>query len=136
MLLPTELEQYGVDGTEGMLKAVIQQQRRRALDNQLEIAGIIPNKYRDTKLHNLFLEELLKHDEINKYLLPPTKLRTIYGQLVVRNAKPNCVFKLQKSEIARKESERSCEIIYDRVFNGSTVSVQKLVEDSLSGCEI
>ncbi len=136
VLLPTELEQYGIDGTEGMLKAILQQKMRRPLENQLEICGIIPNKYRDTKVHNGFLLELLKNNDIKKYLLPPTKLRTVYTQLVVRNAQPGCVFQLGKSEIARKESERSCEIIYDRVFNKNFYSVDYLIEELINGCKI
>ena len=40
------------------------------------------------------------------WLLPPIALRTIYTELVVDNAKPNCVFNLPPSNLARKESEK------------------------------
>jgi chromosome partitioning protein len=125
VILPTELEQYGINGTEGMIEAVSQQQRRRPLDKQLKIAGILPNKFRNTTLHKKFLNDLLDIEGIKKFMLPPTGLRTIYGELVVENAKPNCVFKLPKSEVARIESERWCSHVYERVFHDRYTSILK-----------
>lgn len=134
VLLPTELEQYGINGTEGMIEAVSQQQRRRPLDDQLKIAGVLPNKFRNTRLHKKFLNDLLNTDEIKEFVLPPTNLRTVYGELVVEGAKPNCIFDLPESEIARQESERWCSHVYKRVFHDEYTSILGEIEEVINGC--
>ena len=45
-LLPTELEQYGINGTIGMIEAISQEQLRRPKDDTIKIAGILPNQVR------------------------------------------------------------------------------------------
>ncbi|HEY2566762.1 MAG TPA: ParA family protein [Candidatus Aquirickettsiella sp.] len=115
-LLPTELEQYGINGTIGMIEAISQEQLRRSKDDSIQIAGILPNQVRRTAVHNKFLNDLQTIEGSEKWLLPPIALRTIYTELVVENAKPNCVFNLAPSTPARKESERWCSYVYERVF--------------------
>lgn len=115
-LLPTELEQYGINGTIGMIEAISQEQLRRPKDDSIQIAGILPNQVRRTAVHNKFLSDLREIQESGNLLLPPIVQRTIYTELVVNNAKPNCVFNLPKSNRARLESEKWCEIVYERVF--------------------
>lgn len=115
-LLPTELEQYGINGTIGMIEAISQEQLRRSKDDSIQIAGILPNQVRRTAVHNKFLNDLQTIEGSEKWLLPPIAQRTIYTELVVEDAKPNCVFNLVPSHAARKESERWCSYVYDRVF--------------------
>lgn len=116
-LLPTELEQYGINGTIGMIEAISQEQLRRPKDDTIKIAGILPNQVRKTAVHNKFLNDLRAIEKSEKWLLPPIALRTIYTELVVEDAKPNCVFNLPASNPARIESEKWCSYIYDRVFH-------------------
>jgi len=115
-LLPTELEQYGINGTIGMIEAISQEQLRRPKDDSIEIAGVLPNQVRKTAVHNKFLNNLRSIDQSEKWLLPPIALRTIYTELVVEDAKPNCVFNLSPSNPARIESEKWCSYVYERVF--------------------
>ena len=116
-LLPTELEQYGVNGTIGMIQAVSQEQLRRPKDETIKIAGILPNKVRRTAVHTKFLNDLRSIDGVSEWLLPPIALRTVYAELVVEDAKPNCVFNLPPSHPSRLESERWCSYVYERVFH-------------------
>jgi chromosome partitioning protein len=116
-LLPTELEQYGINGTIGMIEAISQEQLRRSKEDSIQIAGILPNQVRRTAIHNKFLNDLRAIEGSEKWLLPPIALRTVYAELVVDNAKPNCVFNLPKSNPARIESEQWCSYIFDRVFH-------------------
>jgi chromosome partitioning protein len=116
-LLPTELEQYGINGTIGMIEAISQEQLRRPKDETIKIAGILPNQVRKTAVHNKFLNDLRSIEKSAEWLLPPIALRTIYTELVVENAKPNCVFNLSPSHPARKESENWCSHVYERVFH-------------------
>lgn len=115
-LLPTELEQYGINGTIGMIEAISQEQLRRPKNDSIKIAGILPNQVRKTAVHTKFLNGLRAIDKAEEWLLPPIALRTIYTELVVENAKPNCVFNLQPTNPARIESERWCSYVYERVF--------------------
>lgn len=115
-LLPTELEQYGINGTIGMIGAISQEQLRRPKNNSIQIAGLLPNQVRRTSVHRKFLNDLRSIDGSEKWLLPSIALRTIYAELVVQDAKPNCVFNLPASNTARKESERWCSYVFERVF--------------------
>ncbi len=116
-LLPTELEQYGINGTIGMIQAISQEQLRRPKKEPIKIAGILPNKVRRTALHAKFLDDIRNIDETNDWLLPPVALRTVYSELIVEDAKPNCVFNLPPSHPCRVESERWCSYLYERVFH-------------------
>ena len=40
------LEQYGINGTIGMIEAISQEQLRRLKDDTIKIAGILPNQVR------------------------------------------------------------------------------------------
>lgn len=115
-LLPVELEQYGMNGTLGMIQAISQELQKRQKNDPIKIAGILPNRVRQTAVHKKFLEEFLSIEE-SVLLLPPISLRTIYAELVVENAKPNCVFNLPPSNPARIETEKWCSFVYDRVFH-------------------
>lgn len=118
-LLPTELEQYGINGTMGMIEAISQEQLRRPKDNSIQIAGILPNKVRKTVIHTKFLKDLYSINGSEKWLLPPIVLRTTYSELVVEDAKPNCVFNLPDSNPAKKESEDWCSYVFERVFENT-----------------
>src|SRR5262249_43550335 len=109
-------EQYGINGTIGMIEAISQEQLRRPKDESIKIAGILPNQVRKTAVHNKFLNDLRSIDKSEEWLLPPIALRTIYTELVVENAKPNCVFNLKPSNHTRIESEKWCYQVYERIF--------------------
>lgn len=127
-LLPTELEQYGVNGTIGMIEAVTQEQLRRPKDDPIKIVGILPNKIRRTGVHSKFLRELCNIFGDEPLMLPPIIQRTIYSELVVKDAKPNCVFNLSSDHVAKIESERWCEIVYNRVFHNKYEKIDVLSE--------
>lgn len=122
-LLPTELEQYGINGTIGMIEAISQEQLRRHKDDSIKIAGVLPNHVRRTAVHTKFLADLRAIEGSETWLLPPVAQRTIYTELVVEDARPNCVFNLPPSNPARIESEKWCSYIYDRVFHDKYESV-------------
>lgn len=124
-LLPTELEQYGINGTIGMIEAVSQEQLRRLKGDPIKIAGILPNQVRKTAVHTKFLNDLRSIENAEKLLLPPISQRTIYTELVVENAKPNCVFNLSKSHPARIESENWCSQLYERVFHDAFHNIKE-----------
>ena len=116
VLLPTEPEQYGINGTIGMIEAVSQERLRREEVDPISIAGILPNKVRQTKVHAKFLEDLRAISNAEDLLLSPVVQRTVYTELVVEDARPNCVFKLPENHPARTESEQWCSEVFQRVF--------------------
>lgn len=132
-LLPTELEQYGINGTMGMIGAISQEQLRRPKDNSIQIAGILPNQVRRTAVHNKFLNDLRSIDGSEKWLLPSIALRTIYAELVVEDARPNCVFNLSPSNPARKESEKWCSYVFERVFENTYKKINYEEEEAIYG---
>jgi chromosome partitioning protein len=127
-LLPTELEQYGINGTIGMIEAILQEQLRRPKNDTVKIAGILPNKVRKTAVHNKFLNDLHAIEGAEEWLLPPIALRTVFSELVVENAKPNCVFNLSPAHPARIESETWCSHLYERVFHNTYTKISKTYE--------
>lgn len=132
-LLPIELEQYGVNGTVGMIQAISQEQLRRPRNESIQIAGILPNQVRRTAVHAKFLNDLRSIEGLDKWLLPPIAQRTIYTELVVENAKPNCVFNLPLTHPAREESEKWCAFVFDRVFENKYQKVDEEEEIVLYG---
>ena len=128
-LLPTELEQYGINGTIGMIEAISQEPLRRPKNESIKIAGVLPNQVRRTAVHTKFLNDLREIEGSDEWLLPPVAQRTIYTELVVEDARPNCVFNLPPSHPARIESERWCSYIYDRVFHDRYDKVSEEYED-------
>ncbi len=129
-LLPTELEQYGINGTIGMIEAISQEQLRRQKNDNIKIAGILPNQVRKTSIHTKFLNDLRSIEGSEIWLLPPVAQRTVYTELVVEDAQPKCVFNLKPSNPARIESEKWCSYVYDRVFQNKYERVSDvLVEE-------
>ena len=124
-LIPTELEQYGINGTIGMIEAISQEQLRRPKNDSIKIAGVLPNQVRKTAVHSKFLKDLQNIEGNETWLLPPVAQRTIYTELVVEDARPNCVFTLPPSNLARKESEKWCSYIYERVFNNNYINMSE-----------
>lgn len=129
-ILPTELEQYGINGTIGMIEAISQEQLRRPRNESIKIAGILPNQVRRTSVHHKFLNDLRAIEGSDDWLLPPVAQRTIYTELVVEDAKPNCVFNLPESHPARIESECWCSYVYQRVFENK---YEKIKEEYVKG---
>ena len=112
-----------------MMEAVTQEQLRRSKDDTIKIAGILPNQVRKTAVHQKFLNDLQAIDGSDEWLLPPVAQRTVYTELVVENAKPNCVFNLPARNPARIESEKWCSYVYERVFLDRYTKTYKDLED-------
>lgn len=124
VLLPAELEQYGINGTIGMIEAISQEQLRRPKGEFIKIAGILPNQVRRTSIHTNFMKALEEIEGSDQWMLPPVALRTIYSELVVNNAQPKCIFHLPESNPARIESESWCDLLFQRVFENEYIDTK------------
>lgn len=132
-LLPTELEQYGVNGTIGMVEAISQEQLRRPKNDSIQIAGILPNQVRKTNVHQKFLNDIRSIKGSERWLLPPIAQRTVYTELVVEDARPNCVFNLPDNNPAKTESKAWCSIVYERVFESNYNQTIEKEEEVMHG---
>ena len=116
ILIPSQMEQFSIDGIYGMLQMVKTENYRRDKDNKLKLIGILPNHVRDTNLHNAFLKQLKSNDGIKDYVLPHhLKKRTIYAELMVDSHEPSFIHDLKTNDPARKEADKFCEYVYNYV---------------------
>ena len=119
-LLPTELEQYGINGTIGMIEAIAQEQLRRPKANTIKIAGILPNQVRKTAVHNKFLNDLRTIEGLGGWLLPPIAQRTVIQNWLLK-MQNQIVFLIYHHPIPRRiESEKWCSYVFERVFQIDT----------------
>lgn len=117
VIIPTQMEQFSIEGIYGMLQLWKQESYKRTADNPIELVGILPNKYRDINLHKEFLAGLKQMSGIGSYVLPfSIKVRAVYSEILVDNAKPKSIFELRANHIAREECEKCYRIIMNKVF--------------------
>lgn len=110
MLIPCQMEQQSVEGLRGMLQMVRHENRNRAVNNPLQLIGILPNKFRANVSLQEGIKEALERDVvINSYLLPVLlSLRVVFSETDHPDAKPRSVFDLPASNKAREEAEAVC----------------------------
>lgn len=118
VVIPTQMEQFSVEGIYGMMQLWKQETYARTKDRPITLVGILPNQVRDINLHEQFYNGLTKMDGIKEFVMPfKIKKRAIYTEILVENANPKSIFELPKDHIARKECEAVCEYIMGRVLN-------------------
>jgi chromosome partitioning protein len=118
LIIPTQMEQFSIEGVYGMLQLWKQESYSRAAGDKIELVGILPNRMRSINLHKSFLESLKSMRGISNYVIPHMiRELAIYKELLVENANPRVLFDLPAENQARKEYETVCKLITDRVFN-------------------
>lgn len=117
VVIPTQMEQFSIEGIYGMLQLWKQESYYRSRENPIELVGILPNQVRDIKLHKQFLEGLRKMKGVADYVMPHViKKRAVYTEILVENARPKSIFDLPITNIARQEYEAACSYIMERVI--------------------
>jgi len=117
IVIPSQMEQYSIDGIYGMMQLWKQETYARGENNPIELVGILPNQFRDTKLHEQFYNELRNTKGLKDFMIThKIKKRTIYTEMLVENANPKSIFELPTDHIARNELENACQYIMKKVF--------------------
>lgn len=117
MVIPSQMEQFSIEGIYGMLQLWKQEAYSRGATNSLELIGILPNQVRDINLHKSFLESLKNMKGVSDYVMPfVIKKRAVYAELLVEGANPKMLFELPANNIARQEYEIVCKHIAERVY--------------------
>jgi len=118
ILIPSQMEEYSIQGIYGMLQLWKQETYSRSQDNPIELIGILPNKVRGVNLHRDFLKGLKNAPGIADFVMPyMLKERTIYAEVDVESANPRTIFDLGDNHLAKQEAIQVCEYIYGRVFD-------------------
>lgn len=118
LIIPTQMEQFSIEGIYGMLQLWKQETYARSEENKIELVGILPNRIKNINLHKSFLKSLKSMKGIGNYIMPYTiRELVIYKEILVENANPKVLFDLPKDNHARKEYEEVCKFITNKVFN-------------------
>ena len=117
IVIPSQMEQYSIDGIYGMMQLWKQETYTRSKDNPIELIGILPNQVRDIRIHEEFLSSLLGTEGLNTFVIPhKIKKRAVYTEMLVEDANPKSIFSLPKSHVARQELESACHYIMEKVL--------------------
>ncbi|NNM60344.1 MAG: ParA family protein [Legionellales bacterium] len=118
IIIPSVMEIQPINGIFGMLQLWMQESLTREVGNQINLIGILPNKFDPrTTLHRDNYDDLQKNESVNKYLLS-TKIhnRIIFAEADSAAANPKSIFDLPIVSQARIEALAACEFIAERVF--------------------
>lgn len=118
LVIPSQMEQFSIEGIYGMLQLWKQESYSRTADNPIELVGILPNQIRDINIHKNFLSDLKQKEFTAKYVMPfKIKKRAVYTEILAENANPKSIFELPKNSAERMEYEQACHYIMEKVLN-------------------
>lgn len=118
ILIPSIMEPQPIEGVYGMLQLWKQEQLQRSPDNPLTLIGILPNMFRNVRLHQDLLIELKESRAISEYVLPLSLgQRTIFSEMDAVGASHSTVFELPDNNKAKLEALAACEHIAKRVLD-------------------
>ncbi|WP_019583776.1 ParA family protein [Thioalkalivibrio sp. ALE16] len=118
MLMPTEMESPSIDGIRGMLTVRTNANLQRPESDQLDLVGILVNKFKkNTRLHSAVYEQLLEDPDLGPLMLPERIDDWVrYKELMWPKARS--VFLRNDYPKEREQIERACGMIIDRMFAG------------------
>lgn len=117
ILIPSIMEPQPIEGVFGMLQLWKQEQLQRSSHNPLNLIGILPNMFRNVRLHQDLLLELQNNTAIAEYVLPwSLGQRTIFSEMDAEGASHSTVFELPDSNKAKIEALLTCEFVANKVL--------------------
>lgn len=117
ILIPSIMEPQPIEGVYGMLQLWKQEQLQREASNPLTLIGILPNMFRQVRLHQDLLMELQNNQAISEYVLPTfLGQRTIFSEMDAEGASHNTVFELPDNNKAKLEALAACELVSKKVL--------------------
>jgi chromosome partitioning protein len=118
IIIPSVMEEQPVQGIYGMLQLWMQESLMREKDRPLKLIGILPNMFKQTRLHKDILNSLQENPAINKYIMP-VKLsqRIVFAEIDAEDASPRSIFDFPDHHVAKQEALEVCDYISERIFN-------------------
>jgi chromosome partitioning protein len=123
IIIPSVMEEQPVQGIYGMLQLWMQESLMRDKNRPLQLIGILPNMFKQTRLHKDILTSLQENSSIGKYVMP-VKLsqRIVFAEIDSENAIPHSIFDFPENHVARQEAIEVCEHIAERIFNKEEIN--------------
>lgn len=118
IVIPAVMEEQPVQGIYGMLQLWMQESLIREKSRPLNLVGILPNMFKQTRLHKDLLNSLQGNPAINRYILP-VKLnqRIVYAEVDAEEANPRSIFDFPNDHIAKKEALEAYQQIAERIYS-------------------
>src|SRR3990167_8464311 len=117
IVIPSVMEEQPVQGIYCMLQLWMQESLARGKVRPLNLVGILPNMFKQTRLHKDILKSLQDNPSIGKYIMP-VKLsqRIVYAEIDSEDANPHSIFDYQDNHVAKDEALEVCNYIAKRIF--------------------
>jgi len=117
IVIPSVMEEQPVQGIYGMLQLWMQESLVRERDRPLTLVGILPNMFKQTRLHRDILKSLQDNPSLGKYVLPVKfSQRIVYAEVDAADSSPRSLFDFQNDHIAKNEAREACSLIAERIF--------------------
>lgn len=118
IIIPSVMEEQPVQGIYGMLQLWMQESLVREKERPLKLIGILPNMFKQTRLHKDILVSLQENESLGKYVMP-VKLsqRIVFAEIDSEDAMPHSIFDFQENHLAKQEAVEVCDYISERIFN-------------------
>lgn len=117
IVIPSVMEEQPVQGIYGMLQLWMQESLVREKDRPLQLIGILPNMFKQTRLHKDILKSLQDNSAIGKYVLPVKfSQRIVFAEVDAADSTPRSIFDFPEQHIAKTEAEEVCNHIAERIF--------------------
>lgn len=118
IVIPSVMEEQPVQGIYGMLQLWMQESLSREKSRPLNLVGILPNMFKQTRLHKDLLHSLRDNPAINRYILP-VKLnqRIVYAEIDAEEANPRSIFDFPDDHIAKREALEAYQYITERIYS-------------------
>jgi chromosome partitioning protein len=117
IVIPSVMEEQPVQGIYGMLQLWMQESLARERNRPLKLIGILPNMFKQTRLHKDILTSLQENAAMSKYIMP-VKLsqRIVFAEIDSEDANPHSIFDFHESHVAKQEAMEVCNYIAERIF--------------------
>src|SRR3989338_5298926 len=117
IVIPSVMEEQPVQGIYGMLQLWMQESLSREKSRPLRLIGILPNMFKQTRLHKDILKSLQDNASISKYILPVKfSQRIVFAEVDAADSNPRSIFDFPEQHVAKAEAEEVCSHIAERIF--------------------
>lgn len=117
IVIPSVMEEQPVQGIYGMLQLWMQESLVREKSRPLKLIGILPNMFKQTRLHKDILTSLQDNSAIGKYIMPiKLSQRIVFAEIDSEDATPHSIFDFPDHHVAKQEAVEVCDFIAERIF--------------------
>ena len=117
IIIPSVMEEQPVQGIYGMLQLWMQESLSRERSRPLQLIGILPNMFKQTRLHKDILKSLQDNTAIGKYILPVKfSQRIVFAEVDAADSSPRSIFDFHDQHVAKDEAGEVCSYIAERIF--------------------